>query len=130
MKNSTMTTIASLLLVLLMTFHLADDIIRGYENGGLSNLLLVPIVLPWLCAAVLLAGRRSGYIVSLIYSLLSIGVPIIHMKGRGVGLSPRVAHTTGGFFFVWTLLAIAVLGAFAAILSARGIIRPRTDSAR
>jgi hypothetical protein len=28
-------TVTSLLTILLLTFHLADDIVRGYEKGGL-----------------------------------------------------------------------------------------------
>jgi hypothetical protein len=44
------------------------------------------------------------------------------MKGKGVGLaSIRLAGTSGHFFFVWTLLAIGVLGFFTAILSVRGL---------
>ena len=38
MKNSVMLTITSLLLLLFLTFHLADDIVRGFEPGGLTNL--------------------------------------------------------------------------------------------
>jgi len=38
MKHSSMLTIASLLSVLLFTFHLTDDIVRGGEPGGLQNL--------------------------------------------------------------------------------------------
>jgi hypothetical protein len=43
------------------------------------------------------------------------------MKGKGVGVASRIAHTSGHFFFVWTLLAIGLLGPFSAILSARGL---------
>ena len=39
MKNSVMLTITSLLLLLFLTFHLADDIVHGFEEGGLSNLV-------------------------------------------------------------------------------------------
>jgi hypothetical protein len=39
MKHSSMLTIASLLSILLLTFHLTDDIVRGMEPGGLSNLI-------------------------------------------------------------------------------------------
>ncbi len=38
MKHSVMLTIASLLSILFFTFHLADDIVRGFEPGRLSNL--------------------------------------------------------------------------------------------
>jgi len=36
MKHNVMLTIASLLSILFMTFHLTDDIIRGIEPGGAS----------------------------------------------------------------------------------------------
>jgi hypothetical protein len=123
MKNSVMLTISSLLLFLLLTFHLADDIVRGWEPGGVTNLVgtaLISVV--WLYATLVLAGRRSGYIIILLLSLFSLVVPYIHMKGRGVGLaSSRLPNTSGHFFFVWTLLAIGVLGVFSATLSARGL---------
>ena len=122
MKNSAMLTITSLLLVLFLTFHLAGDIVYGYEPGGLSNLVGgVLITVVWLCGILLLAERRSGYIMMLLLSLFSLVVPIIHMQGKGVGVTSRLGGTSGHFFFVWTLLAIGVLGLFSAILSARGL---------
>ena len=122
MKNSVMLTITSLLLILFLTFHLADDIRRGYEPGGLSNLVGgVLITVVWLYGILVLAERRSGYIIMLLLSLLSLGVSVIHMKGKGVGVTSRLAGTSGHFFFVWMLLAIGVLGLFSAILSARGL---------
>jgi hypothetical protein len=122
MKKSIMLTISSLLLVLFLTFHLAHDIVRGFEPGGLSNLVggvLITVVL--LYGILVLAERRSGYIIMLLGSLFSLVVPYIHMKGKGVGGASRLAGTSGHFFFVWTLIAIGVLGLFSAILSARGL---------
>jgi hypothetical protein len=122
MKNSAMLTIASLLLLLFLTFHLADDIVRGFEPGGLSNLVVTVLIsVVWLCGALVLAGRRSGYIITLLFGLFSLFVPYVHMKGKGVGVTSRLGGTSGHFFFVWTLLAIGVLGLFSAILSARGL---------
>ena len=121
MRSNIVLTITSLLSILLLTFHLSDDFVRGYEQGTLSNLIAVPIVVVWLYATVVLAGRRSGYIIILIGSLLSLGVPIIHMMGKGVGMNSRIWNTSGGFFFVWTLIAISVIGLFSVILSARGL---------
>ena len=122
MKNSVMLTITSLLLILFLTFHLAGDIVYGWEPGGLANLVggvLITVVL--LYGTLVLAERRSGYIIMLLGSLFSLVVPIIHMKGRGVGVTSRVPNFTGHFFFVWTLIAIGVLGLFSAILSAHGL---------
>jgi hypothetical protein len=108
--------------VLFLTFHLADDIVRGFEPGGLTNLVVVvPISVVWLYGTLVLAGRRSGYIITLLAGLLSLVVPIVHMKGRGVGVTSSVGHTSGHFFFVWTLIATGVTGLFTAILSVRGL---------
>ena len=122
MKNSVMLTITSLILVLFLTFHLADDIRRGFERGGLTNLVgTVLITVVWLYGILVLAERRSGYIIMFLLSLFSLVVPYIHMKGRGVGVTSKIANFGGHFFFVWTLLAIGVLGLFSAILAARGL---------
>ena len=122
MKNSVMLTITSLLLVLLLTFHLADDIVHGFEKGGLSNLIgMVLISVVWLYGALVLAGRRSGYIITLLLGLFSLVVPYIHMRGKGVGITSSIGNSSGHFFFVWTLIAIGVTGLFSAILSARGL---------
>jgi hypothetical protein len=122
MKNSVMSTITSLLLLLFLTFHLADDIRRGFEPGGLSNLVVMVLIsVVWLYGTLVLAERRSGYIIMLLLSLFSLVVPYVHMKGKGVGITSRLVNYSGHFFFVWTLLAIGILGLFSAILSARGL---------
>src|SRR6476661_5047989 len=59
MKPNVLLTIASLLSILLSTFHMSDDIVRGIEKGGLSNLIAVPILVIWLYGTLVLAGRRS-----------------------------------------------------------------------
>ena len=121
MKHNVMLTITSLLSILLLTFHLTGDIVRGFEKGGLSNLAAVPIIVVWLYGALVLAGRRSGYVIILLGSLLSVGVPIIHMKGKGVGVASGIANSSGGFFFVWTLIALIVIGLFSVVLSVCGL---------
>ena len=122
MKPNVMLSIASLLSILFFTFHLADDIRHGFEPGGLSNLVVTVVVsVVWLYGTLVLAERRSGYIIKLLLSLFSLVVPYVHMKGKGVGVTSRLGGTSGHFFFVWTLLAIGVLGLFSAILAARGL---------
>src|SRR4029079_9858561 len=94
-------------------------IVRGMEPGGLSNLVGgVLILVVWLYGTLALAERRSGYVILLLGSLLGAGIPVIHMKGAGVGV---IAKSSGGFFFVWTLLALGVTSVFSLILSARGL---------
>src|SRR5437016_14311080 len=121
MKESVMLTISSLLLVLFHTLHLADDIVRGFEPGGLANLIImVPFSVIWLYGTLVLFERRAGYIIMLLLSLFSLVVPYVHMSGKGVGGASRLANTSGHFLFVWTLLASGVLGLFSAVLSASG----------
>ena len=94
---------------------------RGFEKGNVWNLTAVPILVVWLYGTLVLTERRSGYIIMLLLSLLSSGVPVIHMMGKGVGAGSRIANTSGGFFFVWTLIALGVTALFSVILSVRGL---------
>jgi hypothetical protein len=114
-----MLTIASLLSILFMTFHLTDDVVRGMEPGGVSNMVGVLILVVWLYGTLVLAERRSGYVIILLGSLLGSVVPVVHMRGAGVG--GEIAKSSGGFFFVWTLIALGVTAIFSVILSARGL---------
>ena len=127
MKNSVLLTITSLLTLLLGTVHLADDIARGMSPGGLPNLLAVVVCVVWLYATLVLTERRSGYIIILIMSLLTAGVPVIHLRGVGVGFG---THRSGGFFFVWTLLALGVTALFSLTLSVRGLWSLRRGQSR
>ena len=122
MKHSSMLTIGSLLLVVLFSFHLTDDIIRGTEPGGLNNLIGGSIIMVvWLYGALVLAERRSGYIITLLGSILSFGVAVLHMQGKGVGVASKIPTYSGGFRFIWMLIALGVIGLFCAILAARGL---------
>src|SRR5690349_14007157 len=96
MKQSVILVIASLLSILLMTFHLTDDIVRGMEPGTVFDLFPVPILAVWLYGTLALPERRSGYIIVLLGSLLGLVIPVIHMKGAGVG--GAIARSPGGFF--------------------------------
>jgi hypothetical protein len=121
MKQNFMLTVASLLSILFFTFHLADDIVRGFEEGRAWNLTAVPIFAVWMYGTLVLAGRRSGYVIVLLASLLSLAVPVLHMRGKGVGVASGIASSGGGFFFIWTIIALGVTALFSATLSARGL---------
>ena len=130
MKQSVMLTIASLLSIIFFTLHLTDDIVRGMEPGTLTNLTAVPIFVFWLYGTLVLAERRSGYIITLLGGLFALVVPITHMRGKGVGIASGIANSSGGFFFVWTLIAIGMTGLFSVILSARGLWSLRRGQSR
>jgi hypothetical protein len=125
MKQNVTLTIASLLSVLFMTLHTTDDIVRGMEPGTLFDLIVLPILAVQLYGTLALAGRRSGYVILLLVSLLELVVPVVHMKGAGVG--GAIATSNGGFFFIWTLLALGVTALFCVMLSVRGLWRGNAE---
>jgi hypothetical protein len=127
MKQNLLLVIASLLSILLSTFHIADDIARGMSPGGLLNLVGVAICVVWLYATLVLADRRSGLIIILIASFLIMGVPVIHMRGVGIGFG---THRAGGFFFAWTLFALGVTSLLSVILAVQGLWRLRRGQPR
>ena len=122
MKRSVMLTITSLLSILFMTFHLSDDIVRKFEPGGFRNISGVLILVVWLFGTVVLAGRRSGYIIILLGSILGTIVPMAHMRGAGL-VGGRIANSSGMFFFVWTLITLQVTAIFSLVLSVLGLWR-------
>ncbi len=121
MKHHVTLTVASLLSIILMTIHVADDIARGMEPGGLFDLTVVPILVIWLYGTFVLPGRRSGYVIVFLGSLIGSLVPVIHFRGVGGVLSGALANSSGALFFVWTLIALGVAAVFSLILSVHGL---------
>ena len=130
MKHNVMLTITSLLSILFVTFHVADDIVRGFEPGGLKTFQGVLTMVVWLYGTLALSERRSGYVIMLLGSLLGTVVSLAHMRGAGL-VGGRIAGSSGMFFWVWTLFALGVTSVFSVILSVRGLIsksRPAPQS--
>lgn len=118
MKPNTL-TIASLLSVILLPFHVAGDIALGLDPGGPGLVsILLPIMILIACGTLLLAERTSGHVIMLLGGLTALAMPIIH---RNNAFTPTVAKAPGGIFFIWTLIALGVTGSLAIILSMRGL---------
>src|SRR5438105_8169220 len=117
MKHNVVLTITSLLSILLLTLHITDDIVRGISKAEPSNIALAVLVV-LLYGTLVLAERRSGYVIVLLVGLFAAAMPVMHMRGAHYG---EIAKSTGGFFFVWTLWALGGLGGLTFILSARGL---------
>lgn len=121
MKQNLRLTIASLLTLVLTTFHFTHDILHdadGHTAGEVSILLGILLVL--LYGTVELAGRRAGYIIMLLGGLAAAYMPYLH------GMGPRA--TRWGFAFAWTLMVMGVSGTFVAMLATRELwrsFRPR-----
>ena len=123
MKPTTL-TIASLLTIVLLPFHIGGDVALGLDRGGAGVVyIVVPILLLLSCGTLLLAERRSGHVIMLLGGLAALGMPIIH---RNNGFTATVATAPGGLFFIWTLVALGVAGGLAVILSVRGLWKLRS----
>ena len=119
MKPNMTLLLMSLLQVLFMTFHLTDDTLRarpGTVDAMGSTFVAVPVLVLFLYAALLLAERRSGLIIIVVQSVLSIGMPLLHMTGTfGVG------GRQPSFFFIWTMYVLEVAGLFSIFLAVDGL---------
>lgn len=116
MKNNVILTVTSLLSILLLSLHVTDDIVRGYDKWGYDKLSFVLILVVWLYGTLMLAERRSGHVIMLLGGLLAALMPAIHMRGTGA-----FVKTPGAFFFIWTLFAVGATGTMSVILAVRGL---------
>lgn len=125
MNTNTLLTLTSMLSITLFVFHVADDIVVGIEQGDGQDVIgVTAISAVWLCGTLLLRGRLIGYIITLVGGLLAAVVPYLHFSGKGVG--GEFAKAPGAYFFICTLLVMAVTGTFSVILSIYGLWNMRT----
>src|SRR5580658_9828739 len=101
MKQTAMLTTASLLTILLMTFHLTGDILFRMSPAGLLNMFGVFVLVVQLYGTLLLGGRRAGYIIIFLGSVLGLVVSVIHMKGRRGLIGGDIGNSSQAFLFVW-----------------------------
>lgn len=113
MKHNVTLTVVSLVTLLLLTLHLAHDTILQAE-GSMQYPIPVVVFSLWLYATLMAPDRIWGYVVMLLGGLFGAAMIVVHAKGTVVGPS-------GGFFFVWTMFALAATGWVTMILSARGL---------
>ncbi len=122
MKRSVMLTIASLLSILFLTLHVTDDIVRGMDKARPANLIALLVLAFWMYGLLVLPERRPWYIITLLGGIAAAGMPAIHLRGTGI---VNVVKSSGGYFFLWTLFALGVLGGFCIIFSVRGLLNPQ-----
>ena len=96
MKRNVALTVASLLSILFLSFHLTDDALRPRVSGawesGPGNITAIVILFVLLLGAVPLAARRSGYVIKLITSLFAAGMPVLVPDYR---LAPENPYPAG-----------------------------------
>jgi hypothetical protein len=122
MKQTDMLTTASLLTILFMTLHMTGDILFRMSPAGLVNLFVVFVFVVQLYGTLVLGGRRAGYIIILLGSVLGLVIPVVHMKGTRGLIGGDIGNSGQAFLFVWTILALGVTASFSIILSALALL--------
>jgi hypothetical protein len=129
MKRTIVLTSMSLLSILLLSLHLADDIVYGTDKSATLNVIAAAVLVIWLYGTLVLGERRSGYAIMLLGSLLGMGVFTVHVSRTGGLSAGTLAESSGAFFFVWTLLALAATSTLSAILAGLGLWHLRRSKA-
>jgi hypothetical protein len=114
MNRHVMLMVSSPVSAVLLTLHISQDIVFGFDQAGLNHLVGVGIILVIVCGTLLLPHRRSGRIIMLLGGVVSAGMLPLHMRH---GLRPEFLQTSGALLFIWTLYLLGVLGFFAIILA-------------
>ena len=125
MKQTDLLSVTSILSVALLTLHISQDIVFGFDRGGLNQLLGVAILLVLVCGAVLLRERTSGKVIMLLGGAIAVAMMPMHMRN---GLRPEFLEKSGALLFVWTLYVLGVTGAFSIILAVLALRTRRTAS--
>jgi hypothetical protein len=130
-KRNLILPVTSLVAILLASFHLVDDVVYGAEKSVASGLLIAVILAVWLYGTLMLPERLAGQVIMLLGSVLGLVVFTVHLTGTGGLQGIQIGKSSGAFFFVWTLLALAVVSLLSLTLSAHGLwslSRPKAKS--
>jgi len=130
MSLNSIYTRTSLLAIFFITLHYTDDVIRkvdGVDQGGFVGVIAVLMLAVWLYGILWLNERKSGYIISLIISLLNSIIPIGHLTGIGGEATLGEIATSSGPFFAWVVIALGVTVFPALVFSAILLFSPTRE---
>jgi hypothetical protein len=124
MKRHVMLMITSLVSAVLLSLHISQDIVFGFDRAGLNHLIGVGIILVIVCGTLLLPHRRLGRVIMLLGGIMSAAMLPLHMRH---GLRPEFLQANGALLFIWTLYLLGVLGLFSIILAVLELWRPSAE---
>jgi hypothetical protein len=122
MTRSALLTVSSLLSILLLSVHISDDIARGLDAAGPANHIGIAILVVLVYGTLMLRERMGGLIITLLTGLFALLMPVIHLRGTHI---QTIAESKGGLFFIWTLFALGIVGAFTSVVSVHQIVGRR-----
>jgi len=124
-KRNDLLSVTSLFSVFLLSLHISQDIVFGFDRAGLNHLVGVAILLVVVCGAALLPDRAAGKVIMLLGGLMATGMLPLHMRN---GLRSEFLGKGGALLFIWTLYLLGVNGAFSVILAVRALLARRVAS--
>jgi len=124
MKHKELLTVLSLLAIVLVAMHIADDYVHGFDRRVVNNPYAILILAAWSSSVLLLRDRLFGRVVILLGGLMAIVIPIIHLNGRGYG--DEFLKTDGALRFIWTLYMLGTIGAVIIIGAIREMVGTRS----
>jgi len=124
MKHKELLTVLSLLAIVLVAMHIADDYVHGFDRRVVNNPYAILILVAWSSSVLLLRDRLIGRVVILLGGLLAIVIPIIHLNGRGYG--DEFLRTDGALRFIWTLYMLGTIGGVIIIGAIREMVGARS----
>lgn len=111
--------------MVLLSLHISQDIVFGFDRAGLNQLIGVAILLVLVCGAVLLRKRLSGKVIMLLGGVIATGMLPLHMRN---GLRPEFLDRSGALLFIWVLYLLGVTGTFSIVLAVQALRGRRVAS--
>jgi len=116
MRRNDLLAQLSLISLVLLSVHVADDYVQGFDKHVVDNPYGILVLVLVACGIFLLRERVIGRVILLLGGLIAVGMPIIHLRGH---FPADFARADGALRFIWTLYAIGTTGALTVILAAR-----------
>jgi hypothetical protein len=116
MRPNDRLALMSLISLVLLSVHVADDYVQGFDRHVADNPYGILVFVLWACGILLFRERLIGRVILLLGGLAAVAMPILHLNGR---IPADFARADGAFRFVWTLYALGTTGALTVILAAR-----------
>jgi hypothetical protein len=122
MKKNDPLALMSLISLVLVSLHIPDDYVHGFDKRVVDNPYGMLIFVVWSCGLLLFRERLIGRIILLLGGVIALVVALIHLNGH---YPPEFATSAGAFRFVWTLYAVGTTGALTVILALRELFTRR-----
>ena len=116
MRKNDLLALMSLISLVLLSVHIADDYVQGFDKHVVQNPYGILVLVLWACGIFVFRERVIGRVILLLGGLFAVAMPIIHLNGH---FPADFARADGALRFIWTLYAVGTTGALAVLLAAR-----------